>query len=1406
MLPTRYLSMCRTARPPDYVSLPAVVASAQTSATGRSTSPRGPAIRAVSSAFVLLWSAFVLLCALAALLLMPRAAAARRSSTGILLGDDVVGSQHGSLPAGRPEAFRFRARESGLADQVRLYIGGSNAAGKVVVGIYDDRGGRPGALLGQGALSPPQDGAWNTLTLTPSHLRAGSIYWLAVLGEHGTLRFRASLRSRCHSSTTAAGGSALPESWDAGHARVHTRCAISAYAVAASLPRDGIQPAASSFPPSASSPLAPSSPVSTPPGSSEEAPRGEVAREKEGFEEKAKEKPRGKERPREEPKEEHKEEKTEEPKEEPKEEPPPPPPAPVNKTPPAIGGTTTEGDTLTATAGTWENSPTGYEYQWQDCNAGGSNCLDIAGATTNAHKLTAGDVGHPLRVLVTATNEGGSTPAASHATATVEQAKEEPPPPPPAPVNKTPPAISGTTTEGDTLTATAGTWENSPIGYEYQWQDCNTSGSGCTNISGATSNAHKLTAGDVGHTLRAIVTATNEGGSTPATSAASAQIAKAPPPKPKNKTLPTISGTMTEGETLTAANGTWENSPTKYAYQWQDCNTSGGGCANIAGATGKTRVLAAFDAGHTLRIVVTASNEGGSAAATSAATAVVAEKLKEEPKEEPAGEQLFIAPSGSDANACTEAKPCKTMNHAYEVAKAPATVRMLAGTYSDQTIEGNGAKSSSARVAFEPASGASVKVTGTIIIYASHLTLENLAIQDVTIGNFEQDNGVPNPTEVTLKNLTGRNFEIDSATHITVEGGSWGPATACTEVFGDPYEGDNNAIRQPIASQAPEYITIADTTIHNVQSADLIECHIEGLAIFAGNHVTVSNSKFYENSVYDVFMQANSGGNPDNVKLAGNWFATAVDTTGKNGQAVGAGDGIAVGNELSDNVTIEDNHFNDALNMNDAEEISRFSSIRVVGNVGIQPYSGYNCAGLSGIEWSKNIWQNDKCSASDVNLEGAALPYVNASNGPAMNYTLTGKYAGWPEAGQEETKKEEKKEEPKEEKKEEGKKEESGSAGTLYLSPSGSDSAACTQSAPCKTLAHAYSVAKASEKVQLAAGTYADTSLPLTSGKTAADPVVFEPASGAAVKFSKEVRIEAHGVELKGFKFEKELYFGENAEGDTARDNALHNFEIISSGTKAPKDISIVGGTAGPVADGSDNENNLIATNGPETTAVPTKITVEGVLIHEYTKVGEAHVDCLQIWGGDELTIQDNTFEKCSVFDIFLQALPNGDAGTPKNVTIQNNYLEKTIEGYFSIFLPHHNEGNSEHYENIDIRNNSATQTICADPRATFTNVKFDGNIAPSLLFWNEETEVDQSLPSGAEAEYNVWYGSGAKKYGTHDQLAAAGFVDEATLDLELTEGAAAIKHGDPSNYPATDINGNTRPDPPDAGAAQYTG
>ncbi|MGZ4283289.1 MAG: alkaline phosphatase family protein [Solirubrobacteraceae bacterium] len=96
------------------------------------------------------------------------------------------------------------------------------------------------------------------------------------------------------------------------------------------------------------------------------------------------------------------------------------------------------------------------------------------------------------------------------------------------------------------------------------------------------------------------------------------------PPPPANTGLPVISGTAQQGQTLSiTSNGTWNNNPTGFAYQWQDCDSSGANCTAISGATAASYTLTTTDVGHTIRAVVTASNSGGSTSATSAATAVV---------------------------------------------------------------------------------------------------------------------------------------------------------------------------------------------------------------------------------------------------------------------------------------------------------------------------------------------------------------------------------------------------------------------------------------------------------------------------------------------------------------------------------------------------------------------------------------------------------------------------------------------------------------------------------------------------------------------------------------------------------------------------------------------------------------
>ena len=270
---------------------------------------------------------------------------------------------------------------------------------------------------------------------------------------------------------------------------------------------------------------------------------------------------------------------------------------PVATAIPAISGAPQVGQTLTATNGTWTNSPTSFTYQW---NRAG---MPIPGATASTYIPAAADVGNTLTISVTATNGSGpSTPAISQATRSVIDI---------IPANLTLPTISGTARVGQTLTATLGTWSHSPTSFVYKW--ANSHGL----IPGATHLTYVPTSADVGLILEIFVVAINSGGtSAVATSAPTAAVIDI---IPTNSAVPTISGTAQVGQTLTATTGTWTHNPTLFTYQWNRAGTA------IGGATAATYVPVTGDIGNTLTVSVVATNSGGSSApSTSAATGAVA--------------------------------------------------------------------------------------------------------------------------------------------------------------------------------------------------------------------------------------------------------------------------------------------------------------------------------------------------------------------------------------------------------------------------------------------------------------------------------------------------------------------------------------------------------------------------------------------------------------------------------------------------------------------------------------------------------------------------------------------------------------------------------------------------------------
>jgi streptogramin lyase len=84
--------------------------------------------------------------------------------------------------------------------------------------------------------------------------------------------------------------------------------------------------------------------------------------------------------------------------------------------------------------------------------------------------------------------------------------------------------VTGTATVGVRLAVSNGQWSGRPLTYSYQWEECASEGQ-CTPILGATNANYTPVPGNVGHTVVAVVTATNGGGSNLVVTAPTAAVA-----------------------------------------------------------------------------------------------------------------------------------------------------------------------------------------------------------------------------------------------------------------------------------------------------------------------------------------------------------------------------------------------------------------------------------------------------------------------------------------------------------------------------------------------------------------------------------------------------------------------------------------------------------------------------------------------------------------------------------------------------------------------------------------------------------------------------------------------------------------------------------------------------------------
>jgi hypothetical protein len=204
--------------------------------------------------------------------------------------------------------------------------------------------------------------------------------------------------------------------------------------------------------------------------------------------------------------------------------------APVNTVRPTLTGLARVGERLTAQNGTWDNSPTSFEYQWLRCASDGTSCIAVVGAELKRYTLVQADVGHRMRVRVTAVNVDGQASARSTPSDVVASNA--------APLtNTTRPTITGEARVGQELSASEGTWTGNPTSFEFQWQRCDIDSSACLDVIGATGRTYGVRIADLGFRLRVGVTARKDGRSGTATSLTTAVVQPTTPITNKRPTI-----------------------------------------------------------------------------------------------------------------------------------------------------------------------------------------------------------------------------------------------------------------------------------------------------------------------------------------------------------------------------------------------------------------------------------------------------------------------------------------------------------------------------------------------------------------------------------------------------------------------------------------------------------------------------------------------------------------------------------------------------------------------------------------------------------------------------------------------------------------------------------------------------
>jgi chitodextrinase len=230
---------------------------------------------------------------------------------------------------------------------------------------------------------------------------------------------------------------------------------------------------------------------------------------------------------------------------------------------------------------------------------------------------------------------------------------------------------------------------------------------------------------------------------------------------------------------------------------------------------------------------------------------------------------VFVSPSGSDANACSQAAPCKTFDRAYRVAACGATVSLAGGSYPTQTINAP-EKECSSYITFTPASGA-VVTTQTVTIRSG----DWIKFLGNSTNFLMRDNGSVGSTSGFYLSPTGTGMN-EPVDHIWVEGLDFETfllrgADDVTFKNNDIGPGKNNHYDEKlwvsVGHDGSNYVNNYSTnlvldgnTIHSFtrDACAASGCHVECLTMEAENFI-IKNNQFLDCDIFGIILGQDQG-------------------------------------------------------------------------------------------------------------------------------------------------------------------------------------------------------------------------------------------------------------------------------------------------------------------------------------------------------------------------------------------------------------------------------------------------------------------------------------------------------------------------------------------------------------------